>query len=97
MYEPPPDPRDHRASEEPTWRAVLGRFAALAAVPLLLLLVSRPMIGSVGIVAVAVVGVCLWRGVRLARCFVQCGGFAVDVGGRVQICVVRPDVDAACE
>lgn len=95
MYEPPLDPRDPRASDEPSWRAVLVSYAAMAAIPLFLWVFSQPLAGTVvGAVAVLIVG--LRRASRLVHCFVDCGGLAVDVGGKVRVCIMRPDVDAAC-
>ena len=71
-------------------------YAALAAFPLLLWLASRPLAGILVLATVAGLFVGARRASKLVRCLYDCGGFAIDPGGNVRICVTRTRVDDVC-
>lgn len=93
MYRPPPDPRDHPAPQVPTWRGVLVSYVMAAAIPLLFWVVSQPLAGTVVLAAIVGLFISARRGLRLARCFYDCGGFAFNLGGKVQVCIIQPSVN----
>jgi hypothetical protein len=96
MYIPPLDPRDDPVTNPPTPRGVLAIYAMLAAVPLLLWLVSQPVTGAVAVVTTAGIVIGARRTAGLVRCFRECGGLAFDLCGSVRICVTQPQFDNAC-
>ena len=96
MYIPPLDPRDDPVTSLPTSRGILAIYATLAAVPLLLWLVSQPLTGAVAVVTTAGAVIGVRRTAGLLRCFRECGGFAFDVGGSVRVCVSQSQLDDVC-
>lgn len=95
MHRPPLDPRDRPLIETPTWRNVLVSYAMVAAIPLLLWVVSQPLVGSVTLAAVVGLLVGGRRAYRLTRCFYDCQGFTFDLGGKAQITVTQIPIDEA--
>lgn len=93
MFRPPLDPRDRPLVEQPTWRSVLVSYAVVAAIPLLLWVVSRPLAGTVTLGAVAGLIVGGRRAYGLTRCFYDCQGFTFDLVGKAQITVARIPAD----
>ena len=71
-------------------------YALVAAILPVLWFVSYPVLGSAVVVTAVGISIALRRAWRLRRCFRDCGGFSLDLGGRVQIAVTQPDVDCAC-
>jgi len=92
MYTPS-DPRTPTVRDEYTWKSILLAYAALGAVPLLLWTLHRPLAGVLAITALAGLVAAGRPAARLARCFRNCGGFAVDLGDRVRISVSQPCPD----
>ena len=89
MIGPLPDPRDHEIRRRPTWRNILVSYAMVAAIPLLLFVVSQPLVGSAGLATSIGLAVGARRARKLRRCFYDCQAFAFDVGGRARITVTR--------
>ena len=96
MYIPPLDPRDDPVTNPPTSRGVLATYAVLAAVPLLLWVVSQPLTGTVAVVTIAGVVIGARRTAGMVRRFRECGGFAFDLGGSVRVCISQPQLDDVC-
>lgn len=93
MYLPPIDPRDPSPRASETWRTVLLSYVAIGAIPVALLSLSRPL-AAVGLVAAAaLLAVLTGRALALGRCYYDCGGFSVDLGDRVQVCVTQSRVE----
>ncbi|WP_433630187.1 hypothetical protein [Halomicrococcus sp. NG-SE-24] len=67
----------------------------VAAIPLLLWVVSQPLVGSVTLAAVVGLLVGGRRAYRLTRCFYDCQGFTFDLGGKAQITVTQIPIDEA--
>lgn len=93
MSIPPSDPRASPVPDEPTWRAVLASFAAMAAIPFALWAVSQPIAGTVALAGIAGLFVGTRRAYGLVRCLSDCGGFAVDLGDAIRVTVVRTPAD----
>lgn len=96
MYVPPADHRHHPTGTEPTWRSLLASYLLMAAVPALIWTGNHPLTG----VAVLSTAVGLTIGVRraseLARCLSDCGGFSVDLAGRVRVTVTQTNATDVC-
>lgn len=90
---PPLDPRYLPDPTEPTRQSLLVSYALVASILPVLWFVSYPMLGSVLVVTTAGVGIVLRRVWRLRRCFRDCGGFSLDLAGRVRIAVTQTDAD----
>ncbi|NHN40714.1 hypothetical protein G9C85_03565 [Halorubellus sp. JP-L1] len=90
MSQPPLDPRDRHTYRNPTWRGVLVAYGLLAAVPASLWLLTHPLLGAVAVAAFGGLSVASHRTLELYRCVQTCGGFALDLGDSVQICVGQP-------
>jgi|AntRauTorckE6833_2_1112554.scaffolds.fasta_scaffold02653_10 hypothetical protein len=90
MSKPPVDPRDRTYHVQPTWRGLLVAYGMMAAIIAAVALLSYPVLGTVVAVSLGVVSVAGRRGLELYRCLQTCGGFAVDLGDSVQICVTKP-------
>jgi len=93
MYRPPRDPRNHQVPQVPSWRGILVSYVLVAAIPLLLWVVSQPVTGTVVLAAIGGLFISARRGLRLAHCFYDCGGFAFNLGGKVQVCIVQPSIN----
>jgi len=93
MYRPPPDPRYHRSVDDPAPRSVLASYVAAAATLSALWIASRPVAGTVALAVTAGLFAGVRRLSKLVRCFHDCGGFALDLGGTVRVCVTRPRTD----
>jgi len=91
MFRPPLVPRQHRIDEKPTLRGVLASLVVVAAIPLLFWTATHPLAGAVTLAAVVGLAIVVLRALRLLRCLVECGGFAVDLGDAVRIRVTRPE------
>jgi hypothetical protein len=65
----------------------------IAVIPLLLWVVSQPLAGIVVLAAIGGLFISARRGLRLAHCFYDCGGFAFDLGGKVQVCIIKPSAN----
>lgn len=96
MYVPPIDPRDDPLTDRPASRGILVIYAALFAFPVLLWIVSQPLVGGVVLVTVVGSAIGVRRAARLARCFYDCGGVAFDLAGRVRVSLTRPEPDCVC-
>lgn len=92
----PPDPRYAPSNEPLTWERVLVSYAMMAAIPLLLWVVSRPLAGTVVLASAGGLLVGARRASRLVRCFHRCRGFAFDLGERVRITVAPVPCDDSC-
>jgi len=92
----PPDPRHRPRTDDYTWTSVFALVAAVGLVPMALLLLSAPLLGTLLLAAVTAGVVAVVRTARALQCLRRCGGFAVELGERVQVCVVRPNADATC-
>ncbi len=90
MNSPPPDPRYHLAPDEPTLQSILAAYAVVAAFPLLLWVISNPLAGAVTVLTTVTLITGARRAVVLVRCFYECQGFTVDLGGKVRITVAQP-------
>ena len=95
MFRPLFDPRDRLLIDQPTWRSVLVSYALVAAIPVLLWIVSRPLAGTVILASIAVLFVGGRRVYRLIRCFYDCQGFTFDLVGKAQITVTQIPTDEA--
>lgn len=96
MYQPPFDPRPSSAADAPTWRAILVRYAVVAAIPMLLWIISQPVTGILTLAAVAGMGIGARRGYGLVRCFYDCQAMVFDLGGTVRITIRQAPTDACC-
>ena len=83
------DPRRSRRRPEPTWSGIVAAYASVAAVPLLLWVATRPVVGATALAAAGGLVVGARRLLRLRRCLNDCGGFAVDLVGDVRVLVTR--------
>lgn len=90
MSKPPIDPRDRTINDQPTWRDLLITYGLIAAIPAGLALYSYPLLGSVAVAALAGLLLASRRTLQLYRCFQTCGGFALELGDSVQVCVSQP-------
>lgn len=90
------DPRRSRRRPEPTWGGIVAAYAIVAAVPLLLWVATRPVAGAAALAAAGGLAVGTRRLLRLRRCLNDCGGFAVDLVGDVQVRVTREACAADC-
>ncbi|WP_458208000.1 hypothetical protein [Haladaptatus sp. NG-SE-30] len=95
MFRPPLDPRDRPLIEHPTWRSVLVSYTLVAAIPILLWVVSQPLTGIVALASIAGLLTGGRRAYRLTRCFYDCQGFTFSVGGKAQITVSQIPTDEA--
>lgn len=89
MFRPPLDPRDRSLIDRPTWRGVVVSYGLVAAVPLLLWVVSYPRVGTVTLAGIASLFVGGRRIHRLLRCLDDCRGITFDLLGRARITVVQ--------
>ncbi|MFP4627150.1 MAG: hypothetical protein ACOC8O_03635 [Natronomonas sp.] len=96
MYRPPLDPRTVRPNAAPSGRGILVTFAMVATALVVVWVESNPLAGTAVIVAVVGLAVGVRRARDLVHCFFECGGFAVELGGTVRVCIVRPGVEATC-
>jgi len=94
------DSRTCPDSFDPAWRELLASYALVAAVPVALWVVSRPLLGAVTIVSlVASFGGLVVGARRLAelrRRLPDCGGLTVDVGETIQVTVTRGPAGEPC-
>jgi len=93
MHGPPRDPRDHSVRGEPTWTDLLVSYGLIAGAFLLFWAVSQPLAALVAVAAVLALVLGVRRAAKLVRCLRECGGFVVDLGGAVQVCVTRASAD----
>lgn len=93
MQRLPPDPRYYPPNDRLTWQTVLVSYTMLAAIPLLLWVVSYPLVGSAVLAAVVGLFIVARRASELVRCFYECQRFTFDLGRTVQITVTRCTVD----
>lgn len=93
MSRPPFDPRHRPAVEQPSWRGILVSYALIPVVFLSLWGISHPLTATVIIVATVCLLLTLRRTLNLARCLSNCGGFSIDLGGKIRITIARPQVD----
>jgi hypothetical protein len=93
MSRPPFDPRYRPAVEQPSWEGVLASYALVPALLLLLWLISQPRTATVVLTATAGVLLGVRRALELARCVSDCGGFSVDLGGKLRITIAQPHAD----
>ena len=90
------DPRRSRRRPDPTWSGIVAAYAIVAAVPLLLWVATRPVVGATALAAAGGLVVGARRLLRLRRCLNECGGFVFDLAGDVRVCVTRQDAGTAC-
>lgn len=95
MHGPPLDPRYRPPTEQLTWKKVLASYATMAAIPVALWVVSRPLAGTAALAAVVGLVVVGRRAYRLARCFHDCRGFTIDLGGKARVTVAQIPTDEA--
>jgi len=92
MFGPPLDPRTRPSRTPPTWRGILAGYVLIAAVPVSLVLVSRPVIVAAALgTVVAVLG--LRRVARVAGRVSRRREVSVDLAGEVRITVSRVNGD----
>lgn len=96
MYQPPFDPRPNSVATAPTWRALLVRYAVVAAVPILLWAVSQPVTAVLAVGAIAALSIATRRGYGLVRCFSDCQAMVFDLGGVARITVRQAPTDEPC-
>ena len=96
MYRSPMEPPEGPLPRPPNERGLLVGYAMVAAIPLSLWAASSPLAGAVVLGALYGLVVAGRRASRLVRCFHDCGGFHVDLGGRLRIAVCDPSVETAC-
>lgn len=89
MTRPPSDRPDRPARFDPTWDDVLVSYGMMAAIPLLLWVVSRPVVGALSLAVGAGVVVGARRAYRLARSVRACRTVTADLGRRVHVTVTR--------
>jgi len=82
--------------EEPTWQRIAVAYAMAAAIPLLLWVASRPVVGAATLTAGAALVVAARRGYALARCLRECRLITFDLGGRTRVTVERGADDEVC-
>lgn len=92
MIGAPTYPRTDREDKEPTWQRIFIRIAIVAAVPLLLWIANQPIVGTAAVASGGVLVLATRRGLTLVQCLRDCGGFRVEVGSNVHVCVARPGV-----
>ena len=90
------DPRRSRRRPDPTWSGIVAAYASVAAVPLLLWVATRPVVGATALAAAGGLVVGARRLLRLRRCLNECGGFVFDLAGDVRVRVTREAGDPAC-
>ncbi|WP_227373662.1 hypothetical protein [Haladaptatus halobius] len=93
MFRPPLDPGDRPLIDQPTWRSIIVSYALMAAIPLLLWIVSQPLAGTVTLAGIAGLLVGGRRVYRLIRCFYDCQRFTFNLGGKAQITVAQIHAD----
>ncbi|WP_226005584.1 hypothetical protein [Natrinema salinisoli] len=93
MSRPPFDPRYRPAVEQPSWERVLASYALVPALLFLLWAISQPHAAIVVLTATVALFLVARRSLGLARCLSDCGGFSVDLGGKLRITIARPQVD----
>lgn len=93
MYGPPSDSRHRPAPDQPTWRGLLASYVLVAAVPLSLWVIERPLVRAVAIAAVVGLLVGAHRVSRLAWCLHVCRELTVDLAGVVRITITRMPTD----
>ncbi|UPV73082.1 hypothetical protein M0R89_11020 [Halorussus limi] len=71
-------------------------YVAMVAIPLAIWVATHPVTGTAAVAATAGLLAVGRRTYRLARCFSECGGFALDVGGTARITVARAPTDDPC-
>ncbi|MFT4885218.1 MAG: hypothetical protein ACI8U4_002740 [Natronomonas sp.] len=96
MYQPPLDPRPDSVATAPTWRALLVRYAVVAAVPILLWAISQPVTAVLALGAIAALSIGARRGYGLVRCFYDCQAMIFDLGGVARITVRQTPTDDQC-
>lgn len=82
MVSPPLDPRHRSATIQHGPQSLLVSYAMVIAVPLLLWVVANPLPRTVFLAVFASVSIGGFRAYRMIRCFYNCGGFVLDLGGR---------------
>jgi len=87
MYRPLPDSHDRSALDRLTWRGILVGYATVAAFPLLLWVVSRPVAGTAAVATILGLITGARRAHRLVRCFYDCRVVTFDLAGDVRITV----------
>jgi len=68
----------------------------VAAIPVLLWVASKPLVGTAAIATAGSLFVGGRRAHALVRCFYDCKGFAFDLGGRARITVRQLPADEVC-
>ncbi|UPV99147.1 hypothetical protein M0R88_11480 [Halorussus gelatinilyticus] len=96
MHGPLPDSRFRFAHRHLTWLDVLVSYAMMLAIPVAMWAASNLVTGGIAVAATAGLLVVGRRAYELARCFSECGGFALDVGGKARITVAWTHTDDSC-
>lgn len=89
-YGRPYHSREHRIHSDPTWTGIFIHFLIIAAIPVLLWTVSQPVTGSIALALVVVGYIGARRVTELLQCFSDCGGFAFNLGGKIEVCITQP-------
>lgn len=87
MHRPSAEPRASVPQKHPTWGSILTSYATLALVPLGLWVVNQPLAATVVLAVVVGLFIGVQRVNRLARCFHDCQGLTLDLGGLARITV----------
>lgn len=91
----PPWPPHGRYPQPPTCGRTVGGYLLVAAFTAVLWALPEPVAAVAGLVTAAGPVAASKRVLALCRCLGECGGFAVEVGGRLRIVVTRPAGDGA--
>lgn len=95
MYTPPPDspsrPPFSQSTfvQQPTWTGIFVSYGMMAALPLVLWVVSRPLAGAVVLSTMVGLFIATRYAYRLVRCFYECQEFVFDLTENVRITVAQ--------
>ena len=81
---------------EPTWQRIAAGCAMVAAIPLLLWVVSHPVAGAATLTTGTALVVAGRRAYALTRCLRECRQVTFQPGGRTRITVARGGSDEVC-
>ena len=95
MFRPPHDPQDLPRITNPTWRSILVSYVLIAAVPLLLWVISNPLAGTITLVGVTALVIGGRHAYKLRRCFYHCQELTFRLGETAQITVTQLPTDDA--
>lgn len=89
MNRPPLDTRDRPERKSPTWGGVVVSYALVAAIPMLLWVVSSPVAGVAALAGAGALLVAGRHSYRLLRCYRECEAMTVALLGRARITITQ--------